>query len=249
MTTGIPTQPLTAAAFLFGDSEQDSVDALAHALREHGVLGTLGEGVAKLSRAGRNAANDQVATVAHGLLDLDLGGLVIAAWGKYADLMAAAKRTFATPDSSEVVELATHTITSAHRPYVELLVNDAHVATVHFELAVKFVVKALVATVQHGRLVAVHSGDCDVTATLAAESRQLAKREAHLQLPLLARLDGGIPLLHDIEAPPAAVSVQFEGEDQLSLVGQRPPGPPVHPRPSKPESQPEPEPEPDSSTS
>jgi hypothetical protein len=207
MTTTIPTQPLTAAAFLFNDTE-DSVDALAHALQEQGVLGALGEGVTKLSRAGRNAANDQVAALAHGLLDLDLGGLVIAAWGKYADLTAAAKRTFATPDSSEVVELATHTITSTHRPFVELLVNDVHVATVRFELAVKFVVKALVATVQHGRLVAVHAGDCDVTATLAAEGRQLAKREAHLQLPVLVRLGGGIPLLHDIEAPPMSLSVQ-----------------------------------------
>ena len=209
MTTAIPTQPLTAAAFLFGDTKEDSVDALAHALHEQGVLGTLGEGVTKLSRAGRNAANDQIATVAHGLLDLDLGGLVIAGWGKYADLSAAAKRTFATPDSSEVVELVTHTITSTHRPFVDLLVNDAHVATVHFELSVKFVVKGLVATVQHGRLVAL-SGGCDVAATLTAEGRQLAKREAQLQLPLLVRLGGGIPLLHDIEAPPTSVSVKLE---------------------------------------
>ena len=207
-TTAIPTQPLTADVFLFGDTKDDSVKALAHALQEQGVLGALGEGAKQLSGVGRNAANDQVAAVAHGLLDLDLGGLVIAAWGKYADLTAAAKRTFATPDSAEIVELATHTITSTHRPFVELLVNDVHVATVRFELAVKFVVKALVATVQHGRLVAVHAGDCDLTATLAAEGRQLAKREAHLQLPLLVRLGGGIPLLHDIEAPPMSLSVQ-----------------------------------------
>src|SRR6266542_3410376 len=111
MTTAIPTQPLTAAAFLFGDTKEDSVDAL--------------------------------------------------------------------------------------------------VATVHFELSVKFVVKGLVATVQHGRLVAL-SGGCDVAATLTAEGRQLAKREAQLQLPLLVRLGGGIPLLHDIEAPPTSVSVKLE---------------------------------------
>jgi hypothetical protein len=210
MTTAISTQPLTAAVFLFGEAKEESVDALANALHEHGVVRSLGEGAAKLSRAGRKAADDQIASVAHGLLDLDLGGLVIAAWGKYADLTAAAKRTFTTPDSSEVVELAAHSITSTHHPFVELLVNDVHVATVRFELGVKFVVKALVATVQHGRLVAVHSGDCDLTATLAAEGRQLAKREAHLQLPLLVRLGGGIPLFQDIEAPPTSVSVQLE---------------------------------------
>jgi hypothetical protein len=206
--TAIPTQPLTAALFLFDDNQEASVDALAHTLREHGVVGSLGEGAKRLSGAGRKAANDQVAAVAHGLLDLDLGGLVIAAWGKWADLTGAAKRTFATPDSSEIVELAVHTITSAHHPSVELLVNDVHLATVRFELAVKFVIKGLVATVQHGRLVAVHAGDCDLTATLAAEGRQLAKREAHLQLPVLVRLGSGLPLLHDLEAPPVSLSVQ-----------------------------------------
>jgi len=210
MSTAIPTQPLTAALFLFADSKDDGVDALGHALHEQGVLGTLGEGVTKLSQAGRKAADDHVAAVAHGLLDLDLGGLIIAAWGKWADLTAAAKRTFATPDSSEVVELAVHTITSTHRPSVELLVNDVHVATVHFELAVKVVIKGLVASVQHGRLVAVHAGDCDLTATLAAEGRQLAKREAHLQVPVLVRLGSGLPLLHDLEAPPTSVSVEPE---------------------------------------
>jgi hypothetical protein len=207
-TTAIPTQPLTAALFLFGDNQEESVDALAHTLREHGVVGSLGEGAKRLSGAGRKAANDQVAAVAHGLLDLDLGGLVIAAWGKWADLTAAAKRTFATPDSSEIVELAVHTITSTHHPSVELLVNDVHLATVHFELAVKFVIKGLVATVQDGRLIAVHSGDCDLTATLAAEGRQLAKREAHLQLPVVVRMGSGLPLLHDVEAPPVSLSVQ-----------------------------------------
>jgi hypothetical protein len=206
--TAIPTQPVTAALFLFGDNQADSVDALAHTLREHGVVGSLGEGAKRLSGAGRKAANDQVAAVAQGLLDLDLGGLVIAAWGKWADLTAAAKRTFATPDSSEVVELAVHTITSSHHPSVELLVNDVHVATVRFELAVKFVIKGLVATVQHGRLVAVHSGDCDLTATLAAAGRQLAKREAHLQLPVLVRLGSGLPLLHGVATPPVSLSVQ-----------------------------------------
>ena len=210
MSTAIPTQPLTAARFLFGDSKDDGVDALGHALHEQGVLGSLGEGAKRLSGASRKAADDQVAAVAHGLLDVDLGGLVIAGWGKWAELTAAAKRTFAAPDSSEVLELAVHTITSTHRPSVELLVNDVHVATVHFELGVKFVIKGLVATVQHGRLVAVHAGDCDLTATLAAEGRQLAKQEARLQVPVLVRLGSGLPLLHDLEAPPTSVSVEPE---------------------------------------
>ncbi len=187
MTTAIPTQPSTTAVLLFGDT-QDTGQALAHALHERGVLGSLGVALLQVSQAGRDAAGDELAKAAHGLLDLDVGELVVAGWRKHAALTAAADRTIANPGSSAVVELATHRITSVHEPSVELLVNDVHVATVHFELRVEFVVKALVATVRNGHVVALQSGICDVTARLAAEGQQLAKRQVHFQLPLLVRL-------------------------------------------------------------
>jgi hypothetical protein len=132
---------------------------------------------------------------------LDLGDLVVGRWRKYADLTAVAKRTIAPPDSTEVVKLATHCINSTHRPFVELLVDDIHVVTVSFELCIEFVVRGLVATVRHGHLVALRSGSCDVTATLAAEGRQLVTRQAQLQLPVVIRIGDGVPLLLDAVRP------------------------------------------------
>jgi hypothetical protein len=196
MTAAIPTQPLTISVFLFGEA-QDTEQALAQALHEQGVLGSTGTALELVSEAGREAVADQVAVVANGFLDLDLGDLVVAGWRKQGQLAAAAERTAANPGSSEVVELATHRISSAHRPYVELLVNDAHVATVNFDLDIEFVVRALVVTVRDGQVVSLHTGACDVAATLAAEGIQLASRRAPvelplvLRLPLLLRLDGG----------------------------------------------------------
>ena len=78
---------------------------------------------------------------------------------------------------------------------VELLVDDVRVATVRFELRIEFVVMGVVAMVSHGRLVALHRGACEATAKLAAEGRELASRQAQLELPLLLRLGDGIPLL------------------------------------------------------
>jgi hypothetical protein len=205
------TQPLTTSVFLFGE-DQDTGQALAQALEEHGVLGSLDTGLQLVSQAGRQAANSQVATVAHGLLDLDLGDLVIAGWRKQGELAAAAERTAANPASSEVVELATHRISSVHRPYVELLINDVHVANVNFELDIEFVIKALVVTVTNGHVASLHTGACDVAATLAAEGIQLASRRAHLELPLVVRwplrlrLSGGADPLPYGAKPPAAAS-------------------------------------------
>lgn len=186
MTITAATHPLTVSGFLFGE-DQDTEQALAQALHEHGVLGSMDTTLQLVSEAGREAAADQVAVVAHGLLDLDLGELVVAGWRKQGQLAAAAERTAANPGSSEVVELATHRIGSAHHPSVELLVNDVHVATVTFDLEVEFVIKALVVTVRDGHVVSLHTGACDVAATLAAEGIQLASRRAHLELPLVVR--------------------------------------------------------------
>ena len=191
-------QPSTASAFLFG-GDQDAEQALAQALDEHGVLSSTGTALELVSQAGRKAAGRQVAVVANGLLDLDLGDLVVAGWRKQHQLAAAAERTAANPGSSEVVELATPRISTAHHPSVELLVNDVHVATVTFDLEVEFVVKALVVTVRDGHVVSLHTGSCDLAATLAAEGVQLASRRGHLELPLVVRW----PLpLRDGSAPP-----------------------------------------------
>lgn len=209
MTTATPNQPLTTSVFLFGDT-QDTGQALAQALDEKGVLGSLGEGLQRLSQAGRQAADRQVATVANGLLDLDLGDLVVAGWRKQAALAAAAKRTIAIPGSSEVVELATHRITSVHRPLVKLLINDVHVATVHFELRIEFLVRALGVTVRNGNVVSLNSGACDLTATLSAEGVRLARRREHFELPVIVRwplrlhLGGGDPGPSGARRPPAS---------------------------------------------
>src|SRR6266542_1588276 len=105
MTTVIPNQPPTTSARLFGET-QDTGQALAQALDEKGVLGSLGAALQQVSQTGRQAADRQVATVAHGLLDLDLGDLVVAGWRKQAALAAAVERTIAYSVSTEVVTLA-----------------------------------------------------------------------------------------------------------------------------------------------
>lgn len=132
------------------------------------------------TRIARAAAKDQLGVVADGLLNLDLGDLVIAGWRKHERLAAAAQRTAANPGSSERIQLATHRISSVHRPSVELLVNDTHLTNVNFELDIEFVITALEMTVRQGQVVSLHSGNCDISATLTAEggSNWPASKEA-----------------------------------------------------------------------
>jgi hypothetical protein len=205
MTTTSPTRPLTTAAFLFGEAEE-GLDGLAQALDQHDVLDKLDTALWRVTQAGREAADREVATVTHGLFDLDLGDLLVAGWRKHAAFTTAFERTRANPGSSEVVELASHRVTSAYRPFVEVLVDDVRVATIQFELAVEFLVEALVATVRDGHLVSLRSGACELTATLSAEGAQLVTRKAHLDLPLLVRLPLRIQPWSDRQPPGRAGS-------------------------------------------
>jgi hypothetical protein len=235
-------QPLTASAFLFND--EDTGRALAQALDQHGVLGSLNTALGLMAQTTREAAGDQVAAVADGVLALDLGDLMIAGWRKQGQLAAAAERTAANPGTSELVELATHRVSSVHHPYVELLVNDARVTTVNFELHLEFEIKALVATMRAGHLVSLHSGDCDLSATLTAEGVRLASRRRHFDLPLVVRwplllhLGGGAdPLPYGAKPSPASappVPSPSRRRRGLRIHGlhrphrpQPPPGPPA----------------------
>jgi len=235
-------QPLTASAFLFDG--QDTGRALARALDEHGVLGSLDTALGLVAQTTREAAGDQVAAVADGVLALDLGDLVVAGWRKQGQLAAAAERTAANPGTSELVELVTHRVSSIHHPYVELLVNDVRVTTVNFELDLEFEVKALVATVRAGHLVSLHSGDCDLSATLTAEDIRLASRRQQFSLPVLVRwplllhLGGGAdPLPYGAKPPPTlAAPVPSPSRRRRGLRihsphrphhPQSPPGPPA----------------------
>jgi hypothetical protein len=170
-------QPRTAADLLFGH-DRDTGPALARALAGSDALGSLGGALRRLSQAGRQAADTQVAAAAHGLVDLDLGDMMAAGWRKQGELADAVERTAANPHNPEVVELASQRITSTHRPYVDVIVDGARMATINFQLEVEFLIKALVATVRGGRVVGLSAGSCEVTATLAAEGIQLATQRA-----------------------------------------------------------------------
>jgi hypothetical protein len=208
--TAAAVRPLTAAQLLFG-GDQDMEPALARALDDSGVFGFLDSSLRQIPQAGRQAADRQVTSVAHGLIDLDLGDMVVAGWRKEGELAAAAERTAADPDSSEVVELANQRISSSYRPFVEMIINDVHMATINFELDIEFLIRTLVATMRGGHIINLQSASCEVTATLAAEGIRVASRRAIFDLrliiggPLLLKLRGDAdPLPFEVRSSPTS---------------------------------------------
>jgi hypothetical protein len=149
----------------------------------------------RLPQITRDAALREANAAVAGLLDVSLGGVLVSAWRTHHDLISAAQRTLAVPGSTELVALAEHQITSATHPYITMSVNGHPVATTHLDLSLVFDVKALLAGIRDGQLVALHSGHCDVTATLAIEKTDVITKRDSFLLPGVIPLNPGIRLV------------------------------------------------------
>jgi hypothetical protein len=197
-----PTQapPQTVLDLLFTPDE-DGPGAIIPGLMSPDATEDLSLALENVPATLREAAVRETTNAVKGLLDVDLTGFLVLGWQKHHQVIAAARRSMTVPGSIELVNLATHKITTTQRSSVNLVVDNQRVATVELGLSVVFDVSALVAGIRDGRLVAVHSGRCDVAATLAIQDTEVISRQAHLELPGLIPLGRGIRLLADQSLP------------------------------------------------
>jgi hypothetical protein len=93
---------------------------------------------------------------------------------------------------------------TAGRPSVTVMVDGRQVATIQLGLTVEFDISALVAGIKAGLLVAVHSGSCEVTATMAAQETDVLTASTHYDLPGVLAISPGIRLLPAEDYRPAA---------------------------------------------
>lgn len=186
--------PLSADALLFG-SAAETVESLADAIDEFGTTRTALRSVRRLSNSAVAVVDREIGTVTDGLLNLDLGDVLLSAWQKYAKLTDAAHRTLAISGSEEIVPLVAHTVRSTYSPHVDLFANGVRIHSFKFELKIVFELTALQAVVRAGTLTALRGGECVVTATLSLDGIQLAKKARPVDLELMVRLHPPRPLI------------------------------------------------------
>jgi hypothetical protein len=208
-------QPLTALALLTGQDGRPG-GVIDHAPLSVAIGRNLGA-LQMLPSGTLTAAVGEVSAAVSGLLDVSLIGMLVAGWRAHHDLTMAARRTLAAPGITELVRLATHEITVTLHPSVTVLVDGRRVATLDLDLSVVLDVTALLGGVRDGRLIAVRSGRCDITATLAIGGTDVISRQASLQLPGVIPLNRGIPLLAAAAHPSGPRRPVSRGSDEASF--------------------------------
>ena len=200
MTTAAQGTTPTALDLLFGP-DADAAEALASEILSPGGDQNLGRALAQLPEMTRKAAAQEAATTAAALLKVDLVDVLVRGWREHQDIVSAARRTLAAPGSTELVSMSSHEIRLDQRPSVSVLVDGQRVATLHLGLSIVFGVNALLLGISGGRLIAVHSGRCEITGTLAVQGTDLLVKRTHLELPGVISLRRGIRLLPIGEYP------------------------------------------------
>ncbi|MFI8520466.1 hypothetical protein ACIGEZ_21950 [Streptomyces sp. NPDC085481] len=202
-----PRSPTTVRSFLLGEGED-----LDGPLRAHDTAGPLLASVRHRTPAADRAVEHELATVVDDFLALDMLDLAASGWRGHSALRSAARRTRDLPGSEEVVALATHRVTSTHRPFVDLYVDGVKLGTIDVELTLVFRISGLVCVVRDACLTGVRSGDCSVDARLGVQGSVLAERRGgRLDLPGQFALRGPVPLLRDEPDPQGAGTVPGAG--------------------------------------
>lgn len=196
-TTTSPTLPLTARSLLLDEPHDD--DRLRDTLEQSGALRAVETALAGLSAGLIAVACDRVAGLVDRFLELDLAHVLLAGWRRYSALTDAARKSLAVPGAEEIVDLAEHRVTSAHRPRIDVAIDGVSVATIGFALDLSLDLHAVRAVVARGRLVSLRSGRADLDGRLACEGVPVVQATRQVELPGMVSLGSGVPLIDTSE--------------------------------------------------
>ena len=126
-------------------------------------------------------------------LDVDPINLIAGAWEKYKLLDDAAKRS--KSGETVLVPLAEHPITLGLHPYVEIVVGQAVVKKIPFDVTLSLKLKGVIVKVEAGEIRAFEAGTLEGTAELKAVHVSVCKRVIKpIPLPGKIPLGAGIPI-------------------------------------------------------
>ncbi|WP_182875968.1 hypothetical protein [Microbispora sp. H10670] len=185
MNLTINPNPGTAALALC-DGVRGAVVAAARVVRDPQVMSTIcrdapdlaGQVIAQLPEAG--------AGLLHGIT---LGTVLAAGWQKSRELRAAAVRSHEDGSRGKTAQvlLAAHSVTSEHRPYVEVYTDERRVLTITFSVDLTFTIGLLYAGIRDGRLVTLHpGGDCEVAVSWGMEGFKIGEKKVPIRIPAVA---------------------------------------------------------------
>jgi hypothetical protein len=119
-----------------------------------------------------NTLSDAVAKA----LEVSMADILSGAWSKLQSLQEYRDPERHPPEEISMVPLAKHSITSSHKPSVELLSGEQVIATLTFTAEAKLVVEGAALKIQNARIMGLASGTFSGSGSLQFEGNTLLER-------------------------------------------------------------------------
>ena len=113
-----------------------------------------------------DAVLDGIGKAVRDALDVPVTDILVGAWQRARELRAALETTTKSPHATVLVPLVGHTISSEHRPYVDVLVEGVALARLVFPVKVEFRLEGVVLRVSGGRITEILAGSVKAKGSL-----------------------------------------------------------------------------------
>jgi hypothetical protein len=141
------------------------------------------------------SASEVIGFFRRAMSDLSIPQLLGSAWSKYAALRKYTNTRDYPPDKLYTEAFFKQTVTSTHKPFVELKVGGVKVATVVFAVEVKVTFEEVSLSIQDGRIMAAGTGKVMASGSVKCEDVEVLKRKlGQLELPGRIAFQDGIPI-------------------------------------------------------
>jgi hypothetical protein len=169
--------------------------ALLPLITEGGPLAAVLKAIGSpLSEPARAVLAAELTSATGGLLEEELGSILLSGLMTYPGLTDAGRQTAADADLTHLVTLDDHLVRVVHEPHIDVCVDRTRVCRLRWALSVTFTVQGLAATVRAGRLVHLRIARCTAEAELSWDGESLLRRDDLVDAPLVMRLGSGVPI-------------------------------------------------------
>jgi hypothetical protein len=141
------------------------------------------------------AGNQVVDLLRNELASLSIPALLAKGWTKYAPFREYCKEPKYTPNKRYVVPLYKHTLSSKHRPVIELRLDGLPAGKVNFEVELSLTFESAALVIQNKRFMSVTPGTAEAKGTLKCEGAQILERKLDkISLPGEISFGDGFPI-------------------------------------------------------
>jgi hypothetical protein len=95
------------------------------------------------------------------LFDVEIPSLWLATWKKARELQIVLDESRKAPEEVRYLELAEHTMSGEHHPYIEVRIKNKTIKKFEFTIRVLFKLKSFILKIQEGVIKEIQTGSCE----------------------------------------------------------------------------------------